>query len=70
MELWENLSRCQKDFVRSLARGSGEAVRIEFHRLSQEERHALSLVGQVSRFCGIEYALASGYTQYTRCPER
>lgn len=47
MELWENLSRCQKDFVRSLARGSGEAVRIEFHRLSQDERHALSLMPEL-----------------------
>ncbi len=42
MALRENLSRGQMDFVRSLARGKGEGVRIEFHRLSQDERHALN----------------------------
>ena len=44
MALWENLSRCQRDFVRSLARGRGEEVRIEFRRLSQGERHALNQI--------------------------
>jgi len=47
MDLWENLSRCQRDFVRSLARGRGEAVRVEFHRLSQDERHALDQISEL-----------------------
>ncbi len=47
MALWENLSRCQRDFVRSLARGRGEEVRIEFRRLSQDERHALSQIPEL-----------------------